>query len=144
MATTDYREFARRMLTHDRAAPATAGECASAVGSVHQRLHHRLAPLVGAAGVRALLARSVAFTSKEYPPLAAIPDQDSGDSARAAESLVQLLSQFEYAVAWEIAQALYANFIGLVVSLLGERLVLVVLQRAFPNIDVSTQQEPEK
>ena len=61
-ATTDNAEIARRMLTHDNVAFDTAAACAAAVGNVNQRLHHRLAPLIGVTGMRALFARSIKLT----------------------------------------------------------------------------------
>lgn len=142
-AVPDYAELARRMLTHESSGARTAAGCAAAVGSVNQRLQHRLEPLIGVAGMRALYARSVKLTCAEFPQLAALRNPGLGDKADIAESLVGLLTALEQSVAWTAATALYANFIDLTTTLIGERLVLLVLQRAFPQIDVSAKQESE-
>jgi hypothetical protein len=142
-ATPDYKEIAQRMLTHDSAPFSTAVECAAAVGNVNQRLHHRLAPLIGATGMRALFARSVKLTCVQHPALLALRSPEFGDNANIADPLVELLSKLEYGVARATATALYANFIGLTSTLIGERLVLLVLQRAFPTLDVTAKQESE-
>jgi hypothetical protein len=113
------------------------------VGGVNQRLQHRLAPLVGVAGVRALFARSVRLTGPDFPQLASLGSPESGDNANIAESLTELLGTLEPGVAVAAATALYANFIRLTTTLIGERLVLLVLQRAFPKIDVTAKQESE-
>jgi hypothetical protein len=142
-ATTDYAEIAQRMLTHDSAAFGTAAECAAAVANVNQRLHHRLAPLIGVTGMRALFARSVKVTCVEYPALLALQSPEFGDNANIADPLVRLLSKLEDSVARATATALYANLISLTSTLIGERLVLLVLQRAFPKLDVTAKQESE-
>jgi hypothetical protein len=142
-ATPDYAEIAQRMLTLDSAAFSTAAECAAAVGHVNQRLHHRLAPLIGVTGMRALFARSVKATCVEHPALLALRSSEFGDNANMADPLVELLSKLEYGLARATATALYANFIGLTSTLIGEHLVLLVLQRAFPKLDVTAKQESE-
>ena len=142
-AIIDYTEIAQCMLTHDGAAFSTAEACAAAVGNVNQRLHHRLAPLIGVTGMRALFARSVKLTCVQHPVLLALRTPELGDNANIADPLVRLLSKLEYDVAWATATALYANLINLTSTLIGERLVLLVLQRAFPKLDVVAKQESE-
>jgi hypothetical protein len=139
----DYADIAQRMLTHEASALSTAAACAAAVGTVNQRLHHRLAPVIGVAGVRALFARSVRLTGPEFLQLAALRNPELGDNANIAESLIELLGTLEPGIAVATATALYANFLRLTTTLIGERLVLLVLQRAFPNIDVTAKQESE-
>jgi hypothetical protein len=131
------------MLRHETSGAPTAAACASAVGSVHQRLQQRLEPLIGVSGMRALFARSVKVTCAEFAQLSALRTPELGDNANLVESLVGLLTDLESGVAWMAATALYANFIGLTTTLIGERLVLLVLQRAFPKIDVTAKQESE-
>ncbi len=52
-------EMAKRVLMHDATDTTTASGCATAIGSVYQKLHYRLVPLIGVNGMRALFARSV-------------------------------------------------------------------------------------
>ena len=73
----------------------------------------------------------------------ALRSPEFGDNANIADALVGLLSGLEYGAARAAATALYANFLGLTSTLIGERLVLLALQRAFPKIDVTAKQESE-
>jgi len=139
----DYSQIAERLLTQFAVDGVTAETCAAAVGSVHQELHCRLAPLVGAAGMSALLARSVRVTCRAFPALLEFPSGTLGESTNAGEQLGLLLCKMPHAQAWKAATALYANLLGLTSSLIGERLVLMVLKRAFASVDVSAQQESE-
>jgi hypothetical protein len=140
--TSDYAGLAERMLTHEVLVDTAAG-CAAAVGRINQRLQRRFAPLIGVAGMRALFVRSVKLTHLACSVLAELPTPEYGDNADITVPVVTLLSTLDYDVARTVATALYANFIGLTSTLIGERLVMLVLQRAFPNLDVTAKQESE-
>lgn len=131
------------MLLHDSVGEVTAAACAASAASVLERLQSRLAPLVGTAGMRALFARAVKLTSSEFAALARVRSAMLAENVNAAESLTDVLSGMDATAAWPAATALYANFLELTSSLIGERLVLLVLQRAFPNVDVTAKQESE-
>ena len=49
-----------------------AEECAAAAWRVYEKLNARLAPLLGSAGVQALLVRSAKLASTEFAPLAEV------------------------------------------------------------------------
>jgi len=131
------------MLLHGGVGEITATACAASAASVLERLQARLAPLVGSAGMRALFARAVGLTSREFPALAQLRADMLNEHVSAAESLTGALSHLDAAGAQQAATALYTNFLELTSSLIGERLVLLVLQRAFPSVDVTAKQESE-
>lgn len=64
-------EKARRLLL-DEGAAGSAGECAPAAGRVYDKLHGHLDPLLGAAGVQALLVRSAKLTQRQFSFLGGI------------------------------------------------------------------------
>jgi len=138
----NFSEIARQML-HDSIGEVAATECAASAASVLERLQTRLAPLVGAAGMRALFARSVKLTTTEFAALAPLRIAMLDEKVNAGDSLTDVLNSLDAATAWAAATALYTNFLALTSSLIGEHLVLLVLQRAFPKIDVTAKQESE-
>lgn len=117
---------ARALLTHEGAA-ASADAWATAAGRVYEKIHAHLAPLLGAAGVEALLARSARLTRDEFPFLAVAPLD--GAKLRAC-----LLGQ-PPAVAEESAVALFATFFSLITTFIGDRLTTQVLRSAWPTLD---------
>jgi len=127
------------MLLHDSVGENTAASAAS----VLERLQARLAPLIGSAGMRVLFTRAVRLTGREFAALAPLRTAMLDENVLAAEALAESLSRLDGALARAAATALYKNFLELTSSLIGERLVLLVLQRAFPNIDVTAKQESE-
>ncbi|HEX2674888.1 MAG TPA: hypothetical protein VHM25_28625 [Polyangiaceae bacterium] len=131
------------MLSHDSVGEVTAAACAASAANVLKRLQARLAPLIGSAGMRALFARAVRLTGREFDMLSPLPAAVLDENVPAAEALAESLSRLDAVAAQAVATALYKNFLELTCSLIGEHLVLLVLQRAFPNIDVIAKQESE-
>jgi len=131
------------MLFHDSIGEITAAACAASAANVLERLQVRLAPLVGNAGMSALFARAFRLTSREFAALVRLQGTALNGEASVAQQLTDALNGLDAAAALAAATALYTNFLELTSSLIGERLVLLVLQRAFPNIDVTAKQESE-
>jgi len=142
-ATPHFSAVARQMLLHESAGELTTVACTRATASLHNRLRERLAPLVGSAGMRALFARAVKVTHVDFAALAIVRAATLDENANAADSLTAALAALDSAAAWAAATALFANFLELTSSLIGERLVFVVLKRAFPNVDVIAKQESD-
>jgi hypothetical protein len=120
-------ERARILLVHEGAA-GNAGEHATAAGRVYDKLHAHLAPLLGAAGVQALLVRSARLTQREFSFLDVAVVEDS-------TKLRERLQAQDPAVAPESAAALFATFFALVTTFIGERLTTQALRRAWPTIE---------
>ncbi|MET0794368.1 MAG: hypothetical protein ABW061_22790 [Polyangiaceae bacterium] len=142
-APPNYAQIAQRMLAQEAAGATTPSARALAAGAVQQRLHQRLVPLIGVEGVRALFARSVKVTSAEFPELMRLQGLGLGDAANFAKQLIDALQADEGRNAQSAAETLYANFLSLTATLIGERLVLMVLQRSFPTLDVAAKQESQ-
>jgi len=126
--TATQTERVRRLLAHEGAVRGSVAACAEAACRVYDKSHAHLAPLLGSAGVRALLIRSVKLTQGEFPFL----DVALVDSAT---KLRDCLNAQEATVAAESAEALFATFFALITTFIGERLTTQTLRRAWPTIE---------
>ena len=119
---------ARLLLAHEGAVAGSAAECTAAAGRVYDKLHAHLAPLLGSAGVRALLVRSVKLRQGQFPFLeVAVVDSST--------KLAECLRAQDAAVAAELAAALFGTFFALINKFIGERLTTQALRRAWPTIE---------
>ena len=144
-ASQDYAVIARRMLLYASPGEHTASACAISAVSLLERFQRRLAPLIGAEGMRALFTRAIKVTNADFAALARlrVATLDETTNVNLPEALVDALNGMDSATAWAAAEVLYTNFLELTASLIGERLVSLVLKRAFPKIDVFAKQESE-
>jgi len=120
------------------------GEHAAAAGRVCLALFEAFAPVIGAGGVHALLARSVKLAGAEAPCLKELEltsYQPDNDPRVAQRQLVDCLSELEPGAASKAATALYASLFGLMTRFIGEKLVFQIMKRAFPAIDETLLQE---
>lgn len=129
-------ERARGLLAQEGAA-GSAVECATATGRVYDKLHAHLGPLVGPAGVQALLVRSVKLTQAEFPFLKV-------DVLEGSTKLRECLQEQDPAVGAEAAAALLGTFFTLISNFIGERLMTQALRRAWPTIEEMALREPGK
>lgn len=130
-------DAAKRLLASEGCNGGGAEEYADAAGRVYAKLHLLLDPLVGTAGVQALLRRSAKLSQEEFACL--------GDSAvveSAAKLRDALLAQESNAAA--TAAAFFGAFLALMTTFIGERLTAEVLRRAWPTIEESAPKETEK
>lgn len=129
-------EMARRLLAHEGAA-GSAAEAATAAGQVFDKLHTHLAPLIGAAGVQALLVRSAKLRHREFSFL-------ETSILESSTKLRQCLQAQDAAVATESAAALLGTFFALITTFIGERLTTQVLRGAWPAIEATAPRETSK
>jgi hypothetical protein len=129
-------ERAKRLLAHEGAA-GTAGECATAAGRVYDNLHAHLDPLLGAAGVQALLVRSAKLTQSEFPFLEV-------SILEGSTTLRECLRAQDPGVATEATAALLGTFFALLTTFIGERLTTQVLRSAWPTIHETALRETKK
>ncbi len=113
----------RRLLAHEGAAD-SALAWATAAARLYDKLHTYLDPLLGVAGVQALLVRSARLARSESARL----ETHLGDSTQLREHL----QAQELTVASESAVALFGHFFALLTAFIGERLTDQVLRSAWP------------
>jgi hypothetical protein len=129
-------EKARLLLAHEGAS-ASAHDYATAAGQVYDKLYAHLAPLIGSAGIEALLVRSArialrGFSLEDVAPL------------EASTKLREWLRGQEPAVAAESAAALFGTFVALITTFIGARLTTQVLRGAWPAIEETAVTERRK
>jgi hypothetical protein len=127
-------ERAKRLLAAEGDSGASAAACAAAAGRVYDKLAAQLAPLLGLAGVEALFVRSAKLARADLVPAI------EGATQRAA-GLRAFLGQLEASAAGEAAAALFATFLDLVITFIGDRLTVQVLRGAWPVIDTTAPRE---
>jgi hypothetical protein len=129
--------IARRLLA-STAGGGASDDDAAAAGRVYDTLWRALAPVVGDAGVRALLARSLRVSGREFPCLAEIRVElpSSEKNASIGAHIASCLRKHDPALAAAAAVDLYATFLALLARLVGEALTLQILRMADPAIQV--------
>jgi hypothetical protein len=138
-------EAAKRLLARETATGVPAGAPAAAAGRVHRCLFESLAPIVGDAGVRALLARSARLNRATHPALADVlaVTEPPAPHDQVAQDLVASLSKLDPVAASAAGTALYATFLGLLASFIGDALVSRLVEGAFPATTPTDPRESE-
>ena len=143
--TAAHLDAARRLLTQEGAGTGSAEERALAAGRIYEKLFARLAPLIGDAGVRAVFARSVKLARGEFSSLDEISMDPLGRDPPAPEQdLVRCLGRLAPEAASSAAIRVYATLIALMTTFIGERLVLRIMESAFPRTDERTDDQTSK
>jgi len=104
----------------------------------YEKLHLELAPLVGSAGVQALFARSATLTLADFPGIGGRAALESSTKLREA------LRTLPPSVTEATAAALFAAFLALITTFIGERLTTEVLRRAWPKIEERATKEMKR
>ena len=129
-------EKARSLLAQEGASGGSSQDYAAAAGRVYDKLHAHLAPLLGSAGVQALLVRSARLVQRESASLAGVGAALDNSSALSAS-----LQALDPASASTAAEALFGTFFTLLATFIGERLTLEALRRAWPTIQETAPTE---
>ena len=110
---------------------------AAAAASLYTRMLAQLAPLIGRAGVHALLLRSAKLTCTEHPCLAeftsfAMHKEPQAVTSHAGQLRVCLQAQLPF-ITMEPAEVLFGNLLSLLAAFIGDRLTAQVLEDAWPS-----------
>jgi hypothetical protein len=132
---------AKRLLTQERVGEGTAHERAAAAGRVLDTLLQSLAPIIGENGVRALFARSVNLARPEFPCLETVTPATWASNLQITQQLVDCLSELESTAVSNVATHLYAVFVGLMTTFIGDHLVWQIVTKAFPGIGETVLEE---
>jgi len=123
------------LLALEGAASGADDSVATAAGRVYDKLHAHLAPLVGTFGVQSLFVRSAKLTPDEFAALAEVSVLEGSTKLRAH------WQARGSAVDAESAAGLFATFLSLLTTFIGERLVNQVLRSAWPTIEETVPRE---
>jgi hypothetical protein len=127
-------EWARRLLAHEAAA-VSADEPGPVAGRVFDKLHENLVPLLGAAGVDALFARSVMLVQARHAIFGEASVLGGAPRLRAC------LRAGDPDISTESAAALFGTFLALLTTLIGERLTAQALRSAWPTLEHGASRE---
>jgi hypothetical protein len=116
------RQLVLKVLTHQAGSDTDAAAVAAAARRAYDDLARVLAPLIGQVGIDTLSARAVHLAQRQYPSL-----------ATPREPVFFSLERQDPAVAREAAAAVLAALAGLLVTLIGESLMMRLLRKAWPD-----------
>jgi hypothetical protein len=126
------RRSAIWLLVHEAGGErATSEHLAEASARLLEKLSEHLAQVIGRAGIEALWLRAVKLRKSEFPFL----DERllSRDHARPGEPLRACLQEQQPEVIREAWGALFATVVGLLTTVIGDRLARALLQGAWPE-----------
>jgi len=122
------RELAQRLLAYEGARENVTGANAPTLAVV-EKLRRPLVTLAGIAGFRSLLARALTLAKTQTPGLEGVQIEPDGSLSGLGDNEVQIE---------EPGAALVAQLLGLLVTFIGERLMLTLVHDAwadFPILD---------
>ena len=124
--TAELRTAAERLLALEAGAGQRAAKL-SAAARVNDRFRQVLSPLLGAAGFRALLARALVLAKAEAPELSAVQIEADGSliGLSVGERGKRRFANGEV--------VLVAHLLGLLVSFIGEALMLRLVNDTWPK-----------
>ena len=125
------RNLARRLLAVEAAGQSAGERRAHEVVRVFEKLQVSLTRVAGADGYRALLRRSLALARPEAPALQCIRAKADGG----IEVLEEVGDDADNSVFGvdDMAIALTAHLLGLLVTFIGKSLMLTIVRAAWPN-----------
>lgn len=127
-------ELAKLLFLHELGNSTGPDACGDAATRLYEKLRSGLDPLLGLLGVEALLARALNLTQKQYSWL---------DELSIAESSLQLHKRFrsqEPPICTEAGALLFGTFLHLCATFIGERLTKQLVLRAWPELDVPSEE----
>jgi hypothetical protein len=129
MTPSEPHERARRLLLHEATGAEDPRDIAAAAERVCAKLRDELTLLIGAGGVGALASRALRLARREFPHLDGVEGPDG-----CYTGLVEALEGCSAAEAQAASSAVIENFLGLLVSLVGEELAMTPVRRLWPGI----------
>ncbi len=125
------------VITRRAGSDADASAVAAAARRAYDDLAVALAPLIGKAGVDALLARALHLAQREYPSDHAGEEQDAEPHGQ----ISLWLELQDPPMATNAAAAMFATFAALLATLIGEPLTTRYLRKAWPESFSDTMAE---
>ena len=129
-ATPKLRDFAERLISIEVIESKSSASKRRAVFTVLDKLRPCLVQIVGDLGFRAVLSRALASANADVAWLRAVHVKPDGS----LEGLDELEAKVDPKEIAEGRVVLLAEFFGLLVELIGERLVLQLVHTAMPNV----------
>ena len=125
-----FRDFAERLVSPAMAKAKSSASKSPTVVTVFGQLRTSLVPIVGSLGFSAALSRALAAANAEFAWLRTVHVKPDG-SLEGLDGLEVKVDSKEIA---EGGIVLLAEFFSLMVTLIGERLVLQLVRQAIPKV----------
>jgi len=125
-------EVARRLLTHEVGEGQDPEDLAKAAESACQKLYRQLAKLIGSAGFQALLLRAVSLAKAEFLFLKRVESEP--EAGTCLKGLLESVQGRDPGVVKDSLIAMFANFISLLVTFIGEDLALRLVRKTWPEV----------
>jgi hypothetical protein len=135
------RHFVEQIFAEQKGEPASADGAVALVRGAYEKLALAMSPVIGDAGLRAMLARGVRNSKPRYPFLDAVVAVELGPFL---DQLWTSLREQEPLVIKEIGVVLLSNFVETLSKLIGEELTLRLFRNEWPEASVFGSDEPEK
>jgi hypothetical protein len=132
-ATPAIRDFARRLVALEAAHAEASVTGGSEVVRVCDKLRLPLSKLAGDAGFRSLMSRAVALAKAEIPSLVAVQVRADGS----LEGLDGIGQDSNVGADGQAGVVVVAQLLGLLVTFIGEPLMLRLVRDAWPNSSVA-------
>ena len=129
-ATPKLREFAKRLILIEVTQSKLSASKPQAVFAVLDRLRPCLVQVVGDLGFKAVLSRALALANADVAWLREVHVKPDGS----LDGLDELQAKVGHREIDEGRVVLLAEFFGLLVQLIGERLMLQLVQTGMPNV----------
>ena len=129
-ATAELRDFAERLISTEVTGKKSSAAKPQAVFAALDTLRPCLVQVVGTLGFRALLSRALAKVNADVAWLRAVHVNPDGSM----EGLNEIDAKVDPEEIAKGSVVLLAEFFGLLVDLIGDRLLLQLLHQAMPNI----------
>jgi hypothetical protein len=127
------RDIAERLIAYEMRGNKPAKAKTPAACLVIEKLRPQLATLMGNAGFRALLSRTLTLANTEFPWMRAVRVKAEGSM----EGLDELGPQVNPDEIFEGCAVLLAQMLGLLVVFIGESLTLRLVREVWPNLSVN-------
>jgi hypothetical protein len=124
------RDLAERLIAYEAKANKPPKATPPLASLVDERLRPRLAALMGSVGFRALLSRALVSANAEIPWLRAVHVKADGS----LEGLDELEAHVRSDEILEGCVVLLAQFLGLLVTFVGEDLTLRLVRESWPKL----------
>ena len=128
--TPKLRDFAERLVSIGVTESKSSASKPTAAFAVFEKLRPYLAQVVGDLGFSAVLSRALVITNTDIAWLRAVHVKPDGS----LEGLDELEAKVDPEEIAEGRVVLLAEFVGLLVVLIGERLVLQLVHQAMPKV----------
>lgn len=139
----ELHELALAVLARPQGEALGADALAATATRAYADLVHVSAPLIGHVGVAALTGRALHLARREHPVLRRI-NGEPADAERAFDHLIACLQGQDPAAATDAAAAVFATFLGLLASFIGEPLTSGLLRKAWPDAFSDAETEGSK